>query len=322
MSSSRSNAKPKPPVNGSWSVNAGLATWSAATATPNTSYNLTVPTQALRFSVTTPSTRTKEFSLRSTLSQLGSTGNTSTFKGSAAAKDKFRITDASGVVTDDLFVNFSSVEELSLQGSGGFNVTLGVNAQAAGFREVEGGAGNDKIDASAFTSGLEIEGESGIDSLTGGQGNDKIEGGKGADQIDLSAGGSDRVIYESRLDGSSVGVAGQAFSGFDQITGFSAANDKIDIDYSVAAVEFITEAPGFVFTNVDAVVTAMNAAVAADLLVAGRNVVFAINDGTTSALYSATVIDTDAVQAGVQAGVASPTMLATVDAVLASGTII
>lgn len=317
MPSSNSNAS-----RGTWSIQAGLATWSAGTATPNVSYNLTVPNTALLFSVATPATRTKEFSVTATLAQLGGAGTYSTFTGKAASKDKLKISTASGVVTDDLFTNFVSVEQLTLQGSGGYTVTLGPLAQAAGIRDVEGGAGADLISASAYTTGIEIEAESGNDTLVGGQGNDELEGGRGADQIDLTAGGRDRVKYESNLDGSSVGVSGQSFSGCDTITGFTSGDDKIDIDYSFAAVKAVTKDPGFDLANVDAVVSAMNAAIATDTLVAGRNVIFAINDGTLSAVYSATVIDSDLVTAGVQAAVSNPYMLASVNTPLVSGDII
>lgn len=326
MSSSKSSPKTKP-SNGAWTVNAGLATWSAGTTTPNSSYNLTVPVDALLFSVATPTTRTKEFSVSATLAQLGSDATSSTFTGSALSEDKLRIRGSSGVlgsITDGLFANISSVEELDLQGSGGFNVTLGSKAQAAGIREVDGSDAADRIDASAYTSArsIKIEGERGDDILIGGQGNDKIEGGKGADQIDLTAGGADRVKYESRTDGSAVGVAGGSFSGYDVITGFTSGDDKIDIDYSFQAVKFITEADGFNLASVDGVVTAMNTAIAADALLAGRSVIFAINTGAASALYSATVIDSNPLAAGVQATVSNPFMLATVNTPLVGGDVI
>lgn len=326
MSSSNSSSKAKP-SNGAWTVNAGLATWSAGTTTPNSSYNLTVPVDAQLFSVATPTTRTKEFSVSATLAQLGSGDTTSTFTGSARSEDKLRIRDSSGVpgsITDGLFANISSVEELDLQGSGGFAVTLGPNAQAAGIKEVEGSDAADRLDASAYTSArsIEIEGERGDDTLIGGQGNDKIEGGKGADQIDLQAGGVDRVKYESRTDGSAVGVAGTSFTGQDAITGFTSGDDKIDIDYSFQAVKFITEADGFDLTSVDGVVTAMNTAIAADALLAGRSVIFAINTSAASAVYSATVIDSDPLADGVQAVVSNPYLLATVNTPLVAGDVI
>ncbi len=320
MSSSKSKSS-----NGSWTINAGLATWSAGTATPNTSYNLTVPGEASLFSVVTPVTRTKEFSVSATLAQLGSGDATSTFTGSALSEDKLKISSASpGLIADGLFANVSSVEELDLRGSGGFNVTLETKAQAAGIREVDGSDAADRIDASAYTSArsIELSGERGDDTLIGGGGNDKIEGGRGADQIDLKAGGADRVKVESRTDGSAVGIAGQSFTGYDVITGFTSGDDKIDIDYSFSAVKFITKDAGFNLADVNGVVTEMNAAIAADVLTAGRSVIFAINDGTLSALYSATVIDADLSTAGVQAGVSNPYMLATVNTPLVGGDII
>lgn len=324
MSSSKSKGKAS---NGSWSLTDGVATWSAGTLTPNSSYELTVPAAATSFSVATPTSRTKEFSLSATLTQLGSESNLSTFTGSVLSKDKFKIVgpaDSVGTVSDSLFTNFSSVEEVSLKGSGGFNVTLAAKAEAAGIKEVEGSDGADRIDASAYTAArsIELEGERGNDTLIGGAGNDKIEGGKGADAIDLTAGGRDRVKYESRTDGSAAGVQGGSFTGNDVITGFTSGTDKVDIDYSFVSVKFITQDPGFDFTSVDGVVSAMNTAIASDILLAGRSVIFAINDSTVSAVYSATVIDSDPATAGVQAAVSSPFMLASVDAVLAAGDVI
>ena len=322
MSSNSSNSSSSRSSRGTWSNQAGVATWSSGTLYPNSSYSLTVPVDAQLFSVATPTTRTKEFSLSTKLAQLVNGGVYSTFTGSALSKDKLKISDVSGVVTDDLFTNVSSVEELDLEGSGGFSVTLGPLAQAAGIREVEAGSGADLIDASAYTSSIAIEAESGNDTLIGGQGNDKIEAGKGADQIDLTAGGRDYVKYESRLEGSSLGISGQSFTGYDVITGFGSGDDKVDIDYSVGAVKFIAQDPGFDLTSVDGVVSAMNAAIASDVLSAGRSLIFAINDGSASALYSATVIDSDPNTAGVQAATSNPTMLASVDAVLVAGDVI
>lgn len=322
MSSNSSYSSSSRSSRGTWSIQAGVATWSAGTLYPNSSYSLTVPVDAQLFSVATPTTRTKEFSVSTKLAQLVNGGVYSTYTGSALFEDKLKISDVSGVVTDDLFTNVSSVEELDLQGSGGFSVTLGPLAQAAGIREVEAGAGADLIDASAYTSSIEIEAESGNDTIVGGQGNDKIEAGRGADQIDLTAGGRDYVKYESRQEGSSLGVSGQSFTGYDAITGFGSGDDKIDIDYSVSAVKFIAQDPGFDLTGVDGVVSAMNAAIVSDVLIAGRSMIFAINDGSVSAVYSATVIDSDPNTAGVQAAISNPYMLASVDAVLVAGDVI
>lgn len=310
------------PTNGSWTVTAGVATWSAGTATPNPSYQLTVPTAATLFNVSTPATRTRQFTVRGRIDQLSEGADYSSFTGRAGSQDKFVVTDPSGVIGDALFTNFSSVEQLKLEGSQGLAVTLGSEAQSAGIKEVEGGNGNDSIDAQAYTMAIEIEGELGNDSLTGGSGNDEIEGGRGADQISLSAGGSDKVKYESRFDGSPVGTAGGSFSGYDVITGFSSGGDKIDIDFSAAAVEISSQAAGFDFTSVNDVLTAMNAAVSADAYLAGVTVIFAINDTTTSALYAAQIVDSDLVTAGIQPGASNPTMLATVDAVLVGSDII
>lgn len=323
MSSSKSKSSSKSNRNnGSWSITNGVATWSTGTTLANSSYKLTVPGDAALFSVATPASRTKEFSVSSRIDQLVEGSAYSTFTGSATAEDELKIQDAGGTITDDLFTNFSSVEELELDGALGYTATLGTEAQEAGIRDVEAGDGNDSIDASAMTGRIEIEGERGDDTLIGGQGNDKLEGGKGADQIDLSAGGADKVEIDSCLDGSGLGVTGSSFSGYDAITGFTSADDRIEIDYWFKAVEFVTESAGFDFTNVDAVVATMNAAVSADPYSAGNTVIFTIDDGLNAAVYSATIIDADRLTSGIQAAVANPYMLTTVDSPLVSGDII
>lgn len=257
-----------------------------------------------------------------TISQLNSDGNYLILAGSPVKEDELEITDASGVVDDVLFTNITSIEELELEGNGGYNVTLGTEAQEAGIREVELGGGSDTLDATAMTVGLEIEAGKGDDDITGGSGNDEIEGDRGADRIDLTLGGSDIVKYESKLDGSSVGLTGQQFTGFDNITGFTSGDDKIDIDYTYATIKFIAETPTFDIFNVDDVISSANTAVASDFFTAGRTVIFAINDGTKTGLYSGTIIDSDLISAGVQAAFSNVFMLASVTSPIAAGDIV
>lgn len=307
--------------NGSWSITDGVASWSAGTTLANSSYKLTVQDAAPLFSVATPASRTKEFSVSSRIDQLVEGSAYSTFIGSASAKDELKIKDAGGTITDDLFTNFSSVEELELDGSLGYTITLGTEAQEAGIRKVEAGDGNDSIDASAMTGPIEIEGEGGDDTLIGGQGNDELEGGEGADQIDLSAGGADKVKIDALLDGSGPGETGSSFSGYDTITGFTSADDKIEIDFSFETIKYTTKSD-LDFTSVNAVVDTMNEATSGDTYSAGNTVIFAIDNGFTSAIYSATIIDSDPLASGLQAAVDNPFMLTTVNSPLVNGDII
>lgn len=68
-----------------------------------------------------------------------------------------------------------------------------------------------KVDASAFTGKLEVTGSSKADILIGGSGNDTITGGNGDDTINLTAGGSDTIVFSAA-----------ASNGKDTISGFTA----------------------------------------------------------------------------------------------------
>ena len=96
-------------------------------------------------------------------------------------------------VTDADFVNATSVEFLKTA-NGNNRVVLGANAQAAFILTLEGGTGNDTLNASAYTTGMTLSGGTGNDSLLTGTGNDWISGTStvsfGANQIDTLTGGT------------------------------------------------------------------------------------------------------------------------------------
>ena len=90
----------------------------------------------------------------------------------------------------------TSVERLVLS-AGGNSVVLSTKAEAAGIVSVDGGAGNDAIDASTYSSDMTvaagngdnlIETGSGDDDITAGTGNDTVVSGTGNDDISLTSG--------------------------------------------------------------------------------------------------------------------------------------
>ncbi|WP_284164419.1 Hint domain-containing protein [Frigidibacter sp. SD6-1] len=128
--------------------------------------------------------------------------------------------------------------------------TLSDGTSTASFSQIERfqiGSGNDTVNASATTTGVNVDagdgndsmlGGSGADTLTGGLGNDTIQGGGGADS--LSGGtGTDTVSYASSAAAVSVNLAtntasggdatGDTISGFENIAG-SAFNDTLTGD--------------------------------------------------------------------------------------------
>ena len=103
-----------------------------------------------------------------------------------------------------------------------------VNQDATDRLVINGGAGNDAIEASGVLAGamaLTINGGDGVDVITGSQGNDLVNGGRGDDQAFLS-GGNDTFVWNPG-DGSDT-VDGQG--GTDTLV-FNGANinERIDI---------------------------------------------------------------------------------------------
>ncbi len=95
-----------------------------------------------------------------------------------------------------------------------------------------GGAGNNTLNASAFTNGpVTLDGGVGIDLLQGGSGADTLTGGPGADTLDGGAGNADMLLESGDVNmtlasASMSGLGGDAFSNIEQatLTGGDAAN--------------------------------------------------------------------------------------------------
>ncbi|WP_280801522.1 calcium-binding protein, partial [Anabaenopsis tanganyikae] len=106
-----------------------------------------------------------------------------------ANTDTIQLTNDAQDLADAAFANKTSVEILTTA-NGNNNITLAANAQTAGIRTVNGGNGDDTINASTYGSSnhIYIDGGDGNDSITGGDGNDTLIGGNGVDTLTGGAG--------------------------------------------------------------------------------------------------------------------------------------
>jgi len=100
-----------------------------------------------------------------------------------AGTDTILVTNTATVIDAD-FTNVTSVETLDTEAGGNNSVTLDALAEAAGIVTViADGAGNNTVDASAYTVDISITGGAGGDTLTGGDGNDTLTAGAGGDNL-------------------------------------------------------------------------------------------------------------------------------------------
>jgi len=125
---------------------------------------------------------------------------TATTVSGGSGTDTVALTLNAQTVTDAAFAKLKLIEVLKTA-DGNNSLTLATNAAAAGIITVVGGSGNDTINASAFTSGITLNGNGGADSLLSGSGNDaflfttaavlsaaaKVSGGSGTDTVALSS---------------------------------------------------------------------------------------------------------------------------------------
>ena len=95
---------------------------------------------------------------------------------------------------------FVDGDDLVFDGGAGWdrvivNTTSGTSLtlQDLGIEVAQGNIGNDTIDASAMTTGIQLFGFGGLDTLTGGSGNDFLIGGDDADI--LNGGGGDDLVF-------------------------------------------------------------------------------------------------------------------------------
>jgi Ca2+-binding RTX toxin-like protein len=85
--------------------------------------------------------------------------------------------DSSITMVDDDFVNLSNIERTEYAATS-VNITVGLKTQSAvGTTLLSGTAGDDILSAPTYTVGIQLDGQGGDDSLTGGNANDTLIGG-------------------------------------------------------------------------------------------------------------------------------------------------
>jgi hypothetical protein len=284
------------------------------------SYKLHVPSGVSSFNVITPvDLLIGKVSLTFDVLQLAGVAPLSVFAGSQNGKSEIKIVNSDlfsvAVVGDTGFADFSYVQEVELKGIAyGFDLALSGEAQSAGIVEIEGSDFDDKIDASSYTVAIEIDGEDGADSLSGGTQGDKLdggdgvdalqgndgadvyEGGKGGDSLNLSDSDNavDTIVYKSRFDGSSAAVAGGLFDGFDVVTGFDVdGTDRLLFKFAPTGKVNGAVDAAFDFLNVDTVVTSLAGALPPAVYAPGAAILFALNNGVNTGLYAALLANTD-----------------------------
>ena len=110
------------------------------------------------------------------------------------------------------------------------------NIGATGYTEfyeierVNLGSGNDTVDASATTTGIQLSSGAGDDSILGGSGDDAIDAGTGSDTVQGGA-GNDSITLGPLGDGNDVLVMGDG-DGNDTVTGFDMPIDNGDGTYT------------------------------------------------------------------------------------------
>ena len=122
-----------------------------------------------------------------------------------AGDDTFRLTGTfgndtivggeTGETAGDLIDATGVSANTTLNFSGNEAGTLAAGGSTATFSEIERiklGSGNDSVNASATTTGVNVDSGAGNDSLTGGSGNDTLAGGSGKDTLNGGA-GNDRL---------------------------------------------------------------------------------------------------------------------------------
>ncbi|MFN7767443.1 MAG: calcium-binding protein, partial [Planctomycetaceae bacterium] len=123
-------------------------------------------------------------------------GSSVTFAGDAANDSLTLTVGATGLLTHNLALGGNLVSEVDLD-----SATAGEQSLAAsnvGSLSISAGAGNDTIDASAWTgTGLWISGGDGNDIIKGGSGNDNLQGGTGNDVVEGN-GGNDNLYGDEQ----------------------------------------------------------------------------------------------------------------------------
>lgn len=145
---------------------------------------------------------------------------------------------------DDILITDNFDVDIIDGGTGYDQVYASVDTAASGFtftltsamnvEGISGGGGNDVLDASAMTTGVDVLGHEGDDVVTGGSGNDVLEGGADNDVM-FGETGADTLIGGADNDTLNGGADGDLFAfadgwGHDVIVDFNfAEGDKINL---------------------------------------------------------------------------------------------
>jgi hypothetical protein len=150
-----------------------------------------------------------------------------------AANDVLNAAAFTGVLT----VGVTSEAGVIVGGTAGDFITLGDFTSV-----VQGGAGNDTIDASAVAGGgfsASLFGDAGNDLLTGGDNADTIVGGDGNDTViggaggDAMTGGAGNDVFQF----TAAAVAAPSATAFDAIADFVSGTDTIDLTDAIITVQ-------------------------------------------------------------------------------------
>ena len=151
---------------------------------------------------------------------------------SAFAKEKVNVAAVGGTAeTDsDVVFNASAGATITVDAfdtvitSSGIKIYGGVGTVEILSGLVNGTAGNDNINASTATSGQDIDGKAGNDTIIGSAFDDVITGGLGGDKMNGGAGADTFVI--GNLD------SGLVIASADEITGFVSGSDKLSLGFA------------------------------------------------------------------------------------------
>ncbi|MDI3336249.1 Hint domain-containing protein [Defluviimonas aestuarii] len=139
-----------------------------------------------------------------------------------------------GETSGDLINSSTVTQDTTLTFSGNETGTLTDGVSTAGFSEIERfqlGSGDDVVNATATTVGVNVDGGAGGDTMTGGSSADSLTGGSGADSLSGGA-GKDTLIGGDGNDTLTGGAGNDSLSGGDDqdvfILGDGFGNDTID----------------------------------------------------------------------------------------------
>lgn len=179
------------------------------------------------------------------------------------------------VVTDNLTVTFTGDEQGTVTGGS-------TNWQFYEIERILAGGGNDTIDASADSAGLQLRGNGGADSIIGGAGNDWILGEGGADIIAGGAGDDsltgaadeDTFLIEDGFGNDTILGGGTVTTGTDFDTlDLSAVTTGVTVDWTGSEAGTVTSgADTITFSDIEQIVfTNLNDSINASAETAGLN---------------------------------------------------